>query len=313
MKIYRILYGALGAALLAGAFFTGDYGLSDENIKIYEDALALQEQVDELGFEQFNLNEYKVRFYDGNVDYVVKGNDVNKEEAVFTTFVGTTYKIDGEYQVILPTVENFAEMYKLLGTAGSLAEGEVNFTEDEYGSAEHIAALWHEAAHAYQMTYYQDEILSLIEGKVSVENIEDVIVSAVDSNEDVVKLYQKQMGILNKAYITTDLSEKKAYIESYLEMETERRELLDEEACAVEDYYEAAEGTARYIESHVYRFQEGQEAFEREYTNETEYQKGSGKYYSMGMLKCCLLDELNPGWKDNYDFSVTLTELLEAL
>jgi len=313
MKLYRILYGVLGAVLLVGTILTGKHGLSEENQKIYEDAAALQGEVDEIGFEKFYMRDYKVRFFDGNVDYVISGDNVEKEDALFTTFVGTTYEVNGEYQVILPTVENFAQMFQFLGTAESLAEGVMNFTEEEYGAEEHIATLWHEAMHAYQMTYYKTEILALLEDNVLQENIEDVIISSVDGNQDVVELYKKQTEILNKAYGAESLAEKKAYIEDYLKLQKERRKLLSEEACAVEDYFETAEGTARYIESRVYGFQEGNEAFEKQYTGQTEYQKGSGKYYTAGMLKCYLLDELNPDWKTGYDFSVSLTELLEAL
>ncbi|MGL6200345.1 MAG: hypothetical protein ACRC3H_15550 [Lachnospiraceae bacterium] len=311
MKLYRILYGALGLILLAGTILTGSYGLSAENKSIYEEAVDLQDQVDAIGFEGFRLADYKVRFFDGDVDYVISGNAIKKEDAALTTFVGTAYEVDGEYQVILPTIERFSDMFKLLGSAESLAEGNVNFDESEYGSKEHIATLWHEATHAYQLTKYEDEITGVL--KDNSGDIQDIIVSSVDGNQNVVELYKKQMELLNKAYDAENLTEKQAYIADYLDLEHERRTLLSEEACAAEDYYEVAEGTARYIESQVYCFLEGNDAFEEAYTGQTEYENGSGKYYTSGMMKCYLLDELDPDWKTSYDFSVNLTELLEAL
>lgn len=311
MKLYRILYGALGLILMAGTILTGSYGLSAENKSIYEEAVNLQDQVDTIGFQGFCLTDYKVRFYNGDVDYVITGDTIEKEDAVFTTFVGTAYEVDGEYQVILPTIENFAEMFQLLGSAASMAEGDVNFNEAEYASTEHVATLWHEATHAYQLTKYEDEITGLL--KDTSGDIQDIIVSSVDGNQNVVELYKKQMELLNKAYDAEDLTEKQAYVADYLELEHERQALLSEETRSAEDYYEVAEGTARYIESQVYRFQEGNDAFEEAYIGQTVYENGSGKYYTSGMMKCYLLDELDPDWKTNYDFAVSLTELLEAL
>jgi len=313
MKLSRILYGIVGVILLAGTILTADRGLSADNKKIYEDALGLQADVDKIGFQDFKLEDYKVRFFNGSVDYVVSGDAIEKEDAVFTTFVGTTYEVDGEYQVILPTVENFSAMFDLLESAGSLAEGSMNFSEAEYGDTEHIATLWHEALHAYQMTYYEFQMLSLIGENLSQGNIEDIIVGSVDNNQDVVELYKKQIELLNKAYNAKDLTVKETFIAEYLELEQERRAMLDEGTCSVEDYYEAAEGTARYMESKVYSFQEGNEAFEETYMGRTEYEKGSAKYYSSGMIICYLLDDLDPDWKADYDFSVSLKELLKAM
>lgn len=313
MRLFRILYGVIGAALLSGTILTGNSGLSREDKKVYEDAVNLQQEVNKVGFPDFNLKDYKVRFYDGNIDYVVSGSSIEKEDAVFTTFVGTAYEVNGEYQVILPTVENFSEMLQLLDGTERLANGDTDFAEDRYGVEEHIATLWHEALHAYQQTSYESQTASLADkGNIS-ENTGDIISSAVDGNQNVVELYKTQTDTLNRAYEADDQVQKLALVEEYLEQEKERRLLLDETVLAVEDYYEIMEGTARYIESHVYRLQKGTEAFTERYTGRDEYQNGTGKYYESGMLKCYLLDQLKPGWKESYDFSAGLSELLAAL
>lgn len=227
MKLYGILYGALGVILMGATIMTGINGLSPQNKAVYDDALSLQQDVDTVGFEDFKLEDYKVRFFDGNADYVVSGETIKKEPAVFTTFVGTAYEVDGDYQVILPTVENFSAMFDLLGTAGSISEGETNFTEAQYGAKEHIATLWHETLHAYQMRHYYDQLTGLLDEGAEGENIEDIIVSSVDSNQHVVELYKKQMELLNKAYDAEDLTDKKTLAAQYLELEGERRGLLD--------------------------------------------------------------------------------------
>jgi len=313
MKIYRILYGVLGVIFLTGTIITGNSGLSAENKAIYEVALNLQEDVNRIGFPNFDLEDYKVRFFDGRADYVVSGGTIEKDDAVFTTFVGTTYEVDGEYQIILPTVENFSAMFDLLGNAGSLAEGSMNFTQSQYGPEEHISTLWHETLHAYQMSCYYSELTGLLGKSVGEGNIEGIVVSSIDGNQNVVELYKKQMELLHKAFEARELTEKKAIVADYLKLEQQRRGLLSEEACAVEDYYEAIEGTACYMESRVYGFQKGLDALKEAYMGQTGYEKGSAKYYTSGMMKCYLLDELAPGWQSDYDFSISLNEMLMAL
>ena len=47
------------------------------------------------------------------------------------------------------------------------------------------------------------------------------------------------------------------------------------------------------------------------------YQNGSGKYYEMGMLKCMILDQIAPDWKESFcvttDLDVLLAETLERI
>lgn len=311
MKTGKLLYGITGLALAIATAATGSYGLSERNQKIYEQAISLQPEVDKLGFQDFWLAEYKVRFFDGDVDYVVKDGAIKKEKPVFSTFVGTTYEVDGEYQVILPVVENFAEMFDLLGAADALSEGSVTFEKNTYGEAEHTATLWHETFHAYQMSHYQDQVMGLLQGKQFEDGMENVIVEGVDSGKNMVSYFQEEAGLLRQAYFEQDQEEKKALIRDYLKLDQQRRELLSKDACVAEDYYETIEGCACYVESCIISSLKGKEEMEKQYIDHFAYSNGTGKYYKIGMLKCYLLNQTAQGWSGEYKFESSLNELLE--
>ena len=57
----------------------------------------------------------------------------------------------------------------------------------------------------------------------------------------------------------------------------------------------------------------GEEKWAKTYRIPFEYKNGSGKYYEIGMIKCMLLDQLNPKWKNEFGldkgFDVLLSEV----
>lgn len=316
-NIGKIIYGAVGFLLTAATVFTGSYGLSQENRRLYEEALSLQEKVEKVGFQDFQLADYKVRFYNGTKDYVVipdtagvQIQSVVSQQPVFDTFVGTTYEIEGEYQVILPTLEHFAKLFDLLGTAEQISEGSLSFEQAGYGRKEHIATLWHEAFHAYQMTHYIQKIQDLLPNENFAEEMQEIIVEDVDSQENVVKYLKEEVNLLKKAYQTSDLSQKQAIISEYFTLEEQRIQLLSPEAQTAEQYYELIEGTACYMESVIYQLEYNTEKMEEHYIQGFSYENGSGKYYKIGLLKCYLLTQLKPDWNRNYQFEKSLNELL---
>ena len=65
-----IIFILIGVILVVGVAVTGTYGLTEENIKIYEKAIAFEDNGN-FGFEGFKLTDYPVVFYDGNNDYVI--------------------------------------------------------------------------------------------------------------------------------------------------------------------------------------------------------------------------------------------------
>lgn len=313
MKRLKIAYAAMGILLIVCVVATGTYGLSRTNREIYDTAVELQEKMQENGFTGFGVKDKKIRFFDGTQDYVVYEGDVKKEKAAFDTFVGTTGKIDGEYQVILPTYENFSDMFSLLGAAQSVADGTMQFSEDNYSTNAHVATLWHEAFHAWQLTNWEEEIFAKTEaaGVTENDNMQEIVVKDIDAKEELVISFSNEMELLTEAYKETDVEKKKALTAEALEIANERKSQLSEKNIYIEQYFETLEGTARYVEAQAYRLLEGEEAWERMYLGEFKYSNGSGKYYEMGMYKCLLLDQLAPQWKVDFRVTKSLDDYLE--
>lgn len=305
MKLFKKLYAAAGVLLAAGVAATGTYGLSKTDLEIYHTAIDLQEEMQVNGFPGFCIEDKKVRFFDGSVDYVVWEGDVKKEEAAFDTFVGTTSKIDGEYQVILPTYEHFSDLFSLLGAAQSVGDGSMQFSEETYSTSAHVATLWHEAFHAWQFSCWEEEITAQAEsaGMAPNDNMQEIIVNEIDSKEELVVLFSEEMELLQTAYETADLQQKKVLVADALEIAEARKGMLSEKEAYTEQYFEMMEGTACYVEAQAYRLLEGDAAWRQVYLGDFVYSNGTGKYYEMGRYKCLLLDQIAPEWKE--DFSVT--------
>lgn len=302
----------VGIVLLFFTLATGTYGLPKVDKNIYAEAVKLDEKVNGFGFSKFSLKDYTVRFFDGNVDYVVKGDDIDKQKAVFETFVGTTVEVDGEYQVLLPTYEKFSQMFSTLAAAGSVAEGELSFEEDGYTMNAHIATLWHEAFHAWQFTNKSEQFdqMALQAGIAEGTNYSDIIVNEIDANDALVQLFTQEMQILNRVWEEEELKEKKELLQQVFTIQQERQSLLSEQTRFIEQYYQMVEGSAQYVESCVYEKLEGQTAWKAIYMKPFVYEKGNGKYYTMGNLKCRILDQIAPNWKETFDATESLDVLL---
>lgn len=314
MKAFNIGYGAVGALLAVSVALTGTYGLPKADREIYDTAIELEEKMQQNGFVEFAPSRFKVRFFNGKSDYVVKDGEVTKEEAAFNTFVGTTSEIDGEYQVILPTYENFSDMFSLLDTAQSATGGEMSFGEENYTTNAHVATLWHEAFHAWQVTNWGEEIdaACIKAGLAADEQIEQIVLNEIDSNKQLVVSFSEEMELLIKAYETDDVEEKKQFVTEALAVADEREKQLGKKVAFVENYYEMVEGSARYVEAEAYRMLEGDEVWRETYLGTFTYTNGSGKYYDMGMYKCLLLDQLMPDWKDYFCVTDSLNDYLHS-
>lgn len=324
MRGKRIGYIAIGVFLVAAVIFTGSYGLSERNQLIYKNVMGLENQIGSAGFEGFRLSDYPVSFYDGNYDYVLtmKNNvpEIKKRKPVLSTYVGTAYPVADHYEILMPTVEKFSEMFAALGTMENLStvntESNLNFEETEYGDKEQEATVWHEGFHAYQMTHFKKSIDRILGNHSFGEGGFDsaLIVSEVDENDEVVNLYKQELSILKEALQSEDIDEIHALIVDYKELEDERKALLTEPVLTLEEYYERVEGTARYIEGIAYQELYSQKKFRARYIDHLDtYSAGADKYYAIGMAKCMVLDKLDGGWKTGYNFSVSLSELLELL
>lgn len=291
-----IIFVLVGIMLATGVIATGTYGLSEEDIEIYERAVSIE---DDFGFDGFAITDYPVSFYDGDNDYVVVWENgeysINKRNPVMDFIVATAYPVDEHYEVLTPTIEKMSSLLGLL----SMGNG-------SYGADEHVTTLWHEAFHCYQLTNYLENIESI--PRVAVD--ESLIAENADTNEQAVRLFEQKSELLKKAVKTDDIDKIREYIVEYKKLDEERTTLLSDEVNSVEEYYTRIEGTACYIEACVYKSLLP-DSFEDNYIEAiSEYGGGSGKYYKTGMAMCMILDTVNPEWKNGYDFSEPLINLI---
>lgn len=298
----RLAVVLTGAALVTGVIATGSYGLSEEDTAIYEGAVALEESAQGIGFEGFALTDYPVAFYDGDRDYVLtwdaEGYHVEKRSPAFQAVAATAWPVDGHYEVLAPTVDKMSSVLNL-----------INMGSSGYGTEEQIATIWHEAFHCYQMTCFAENVEAIFPSDIN----EGIIVAEADSRPRAVSLLRQQAQLLEDAAKTDDVDKIRECIVKYKELDEERRQLLPEEVSALEDYYTRVEGSACYVEACIYRLL-APDRFENTYMDPvSEYVDGSAKYYQMGMAQCMILDRLDPGWKDGFDFSESMMQLIYTI
>ena len=290
-----------GTALIIGVIVTGTYGLSKEDLAIYQRAVALEEQGGNIGFAGFALTDYPVAFYDGDQDYVLvweeDGYSIEKRKAVINFIAATAYPVDDHYEVLTPTIQKMSSLLNMMSMGGM-----------EYGEEEHIATLWHEAFHCYQSTFFPDNVNAICPAEVD----EGIIAGEADTNPQAVSLFRQQAQLLEEAVKAEDVDKIKECIVKYKELDEERKMLLPGEVIALEDYYTRVEGTARYVEASVYKMLVP-EQFDSAYMDViSEYGGGSTKYYKVGMAQCMILDTLVPPWKNGFDFSEPVFDLIYA-
>lgn len=291
-----IIFVLIGIMLVTGVIATGTYGLSEEDIEIYERAVSIE---DDFGFDGFTITDYPVSFYDGDNDYVVAWENseysITRRNPVMDFIVATAYPVDEHYEVLTPTIEKMSSLLGLL----SMGNG-------SYGADEHVTTLWHEAFHCYQLTNYLENIENI--PLVAVD--ESLIAENADTNEQAVRLFEQKSELLKKTVKTDDIDKIREYIVEYKKLDEERKTLLSDDVNSVEEYYTRIEGTACYIEACVYKSLLP-DSFEDNYIEAiSEYGGGSGKYYKTGMAMCMILDTVNPEWKNGYDFSEPLINLI---
>lgn len=293
-----ILVILIGAVLVAGVIATGSSGISEDNIAVYERAVSLESK-DSFGFSGFALSDYPVAFYDGDRNYVFEWENgeytITKRAAVLNFIAATAYPVEGHYEVLTPTVEKMSSLLGLMG-----------YEKSGYGTEEHISTLWHEAFHCRQLTNYKETI----EG-ICAESDESLIAEYADKNEAAVKLFKQKAQLLKNAVLSNDIDKIREYIVQYKKLDEERKALLSDEVNALEEYYTRIEGSACYVEARVYLQLKG--SIEADYIDAVGvYSGGSAKYYKHGMAMCMILDTIDPEWKNSYDFSVPLTDLIYA-
>ena len=299
----KVLYGAVGILLAAACICTGEKKLSQTDRQIYEKACSLEQEMEMLGFSGFSVRDYRVRYYDGDCDYVIAPSadtyTVTREKPKLDTFAGTIVKVGKEYQIVLPTYEKFKNFFAALDTAGSLQQqkeaGETVFALDSYSKETQATVIWHEAFHAWQQENGLDQAYALGQ-----ENREAIIKKYVDKNSVQKKAFTEEMKYLQNAYESTDMEIKKKQIKKALELQKKREVALSDKVSAAEGFLQNLEGSARYVECAAYRKLAGDEVWKKQFLQAFSYADGSGKYYDMGMYKCMLLDQCLPGWQTQF-------------
>lgn len=128
------------------------------------------------------------------------------------------------------------------------------------------------------------------------------------------KLLQSAVQLALKQENPADTAELKTAIAEYEEARSQRLAEMQPEVTEAEIRIELTEGTAYYIEAKVYEMLSGEQKLEEHYLDGiADFEGGRGKYYRSGMAKCLLLDCLEPDWKDGFDFSEGLDELLAEI
>jgi len=314
MTTFTILLGVL---LLALYVITGVYGLSQEDKSLYKKALLMQSVADNVGFNDFSLEDYPVAFFDGTNEYVITLNgDVEKREPVLGVLVATTSSVNGHMEVFVPTYKTFTTLIGTIKVVDYASSG--NTTTELSEQAIFISTIWHEAFHAWQITNYANNIDSIRTShpnNLYSETIDETtIAKEIDGNPQVRAIYEKELELLQKAVFENDTEELKNIVKELVILENERSNLVSTALLNEETILELMEGSAYYLESKIYLDICGEEAYTAYYLNNiSSYENGNTKYYKIGMVKCLILDKLDPSWKNDFKMDSSFTERLESL
>ncbi|MDO5154982.1 MAG: hypothetical protein Q4D51_03360 [Eubacteriales bacterium] len=312
-KIGYMIYGAVGVLLCGAMVFTSSFGLSRVNQEAYDKFLTESDVLEKLAFDGFAAKNYKVRFFDGEQDFVMqKDAEMKKDKETLDVIAATAVEVDDEYQVLVPVYEKMQGVTQLVDGVSSLQNADAQPKELESFSQEmYVAAICHEAFHCWQFTKFEEQIENGIgdEG----QDREAVITSEIDANDQYVKSIEHEMECLQNAYNETALNQKYAFIKDALAEEAKRQDSVSDAACRVEKFVETLEGSAQYVEAMAYRDMTSEASFEKHYLADFKYTDGSGKYYTMGLMKCLILDQVSENWQSDFSYENNASKMLEKV
>lgn len=331
MKLHKsdLAIGAVGILLVGAVCMTQTKGVSIINKEAYATYLQECDYLNTLGFKGFEPKETKVRFFDGEYDFVADGSgEWKKESPVLNVIAGTTWQVDGEYQAVVPVYAKLQGLTEVVGNIQKLQEivkeeetGAENASMEEgkgqqetnsvYSETMHVTTICHEVFHCWQFTAFEDQIVN---GTHCYTGDREVIITEeIDSEEDLAASVEKEVNLYREAWFTEDLNIKKELVVAALQEGTRRAKKLSDNARNVEYFVETLEGSAQYIEAMSFRHLTSEEEFESLYLNEFVYSGGSEKYYRIGLYQCLLLDQLNSDWKKDFSFENSHSTLLQNM
>ena len=327
-KIAYILYGIIGILLMAGFILTGTYGLSEVNKKAYDSFAAESSYMSKLGFKDFYAADDTVRFFDGEKDYVVKSNgEITREKKVLDVLAATAWKVGEEYQILVPVYENMsgftkmAENVEMITSSGEndnqtsksafSGESDSQTSKATFSEEFYVAAICHEAFHVWQFNHFEEQINREL-GEIKADR-EEVITSEIDSNSEYVNSIEQEVKLLFEAYYETDMKKKLKLVGLAMEEEDKRRSTMNENSRRVEYYIENLEGSAQYVEAMVYKDLTSQKEFEDYYLEEFTYVNGSYKYYTIGLMKCLILDQMDESLQEKFTYENGLSQIMKGI
>ena len=288
-KIGYAVYGLIGAGLILTGFTTTERGLKGDDRKEYDRVVEDYAELGDMGFDGFRPMDYKVAFSNGEKDFVIDYNDgdyeVSERKAVYEGLVGSIYQNGNEFEVVVPEYDTW------------IATG---------SSSQLSSVIWHESFHAFQNTKYH-----VLENASENGLSETELAERIDSDAEKKNMYEKELEILSQITDEEKNCDAETIALEYINMASDRDNILSDEEKVSEDFYEMVEGSAYYVEASVVRYENGEAAYQDKYINEAgNYIDGNSKYYHHGMMQCMLLDELDPQWKASYNFDKPLDEVI---
>lgn len=307
----NIIYAVVGIILCTAVIATRSEGSGKTEQRAYEAYLEESGRLSELGFTGFVPKETKVRFFDGENDLVADtSGEWKKEKPVLNVLAGSIWQVGDEYQVLVPVYEKMNGLLEVMDDLQKV-QGEAWEPRSIYSEEMYTATICHEAFHCWQMGRFEDQILNRAYSYDG--DRERIISEEIDNVPEMAASVEREAKLYRKAYFTEDQGEKKALAAEALRESAGRREKLSTNAGRVEYYVETLEGSAMYVEAMAYRDLTSEEEFEKQYLGEFVYSGGSSKYYTIGMYRCLLLDQLGTGWQAEFNYVCSPSILLEKV
>lgn len=343
MKLQKsfLAIGVVGMLLVGAVGMTQTKGVSKVNKEAYATYLQECDYLNTLGFKGYAPKETKVRFFDGDYDFVVSaGEEWKKESPVLNVLAGTTWQVGEEYQAVVPVYEKLQGLTEMVGNIQKLQEvvkeedrevaatGEdrdARAAETENASAEekdqannslysetmYVTTICHEVFHCWQFTNFEDQIVNGTHNYSG--DRETIITEEIDSVEELAASVEREVNLYRDAYFTENLNTKKELVAAALQESAKRGEKLSDNAKNVEYFIETLEGSAQYVEAMSFRHLTSEEEFESQYLDEFVYSGGSGKYYRIGLYQCLLLDQLSGDWQAEFSFENSPSTILQNM
>ncbi|MDO5690043.1 MAG: hypothetical protein Q4G61_07325 [Tissierellia bacterium] len=165
----------------------------------------------------------------------------------------------------------------------------------------YISVLAHEGFHGFQFSKLGEEGMDLFFG------MSDYVTLGAELNQDPVykELWGRELDCIYEYLVGEQpLVE---YLKAREKRESHERELLSPEDFAAyrhsQESMELLEGTARYAEM---MSMPGELRENRHFQSLKSNPTGAERYYLSGMGRCLILDQEDPDWKENFDFTTAL-------